>query len=108
MRATLGRVYLTLKPLFLFCFLVFVFEEEALHVHTSRQIKETSRCATCFFGEEALRVNHSNAMRAVPCVIESCPLGRQGPCAHYVVPYILLAMEKQLPPERVVLCIRQS
>ena len=33
----------------------------------------------------------------VPCVIRSCPLGRD-------VPYLSLALEKQLPPEWVVLC----
>ena len=46
----------------------------------------------------------------VPCVTESCPLGREGPLGCHVVPYtsdISLTMDKQLPPERVVLCIQQ-
>ena len=39
---------------------------------------------------------------------ESCPLGREGSLGCHVVPYISLAMEKQLSPERVVLCIQYS
>ena len=44
----------------------------------------------------------------VPCVIGSCPLGREGPLGCHDVPYLSLAMEKQLPPEWVVLCVQQS
>ena len=37
-----------------------------------------------------------------------CPLGREGQLGCRVGPYISLAMEKQLPPERVVLRIQHS
>ncbi len=36
------------------------------------------------------------------------PLGREGSLGRHDVPYVLLAMEKQLPPERIVLCIQHS
>ena len=35
------------------------------------------------------------------------PLKREGPLGCHVVPYTWLPMEKQLPPERVALCIQQ-
>ena len=35
----------------------------------------------------------------VPCAVGSCPLGREGPLVCHVVPYALLAMDKQPPPE---------
>ena len=42
------------------------------------------------------------------CLVPCVPLGREGPLGCQVGPYISLAMEKQLPPERVVLCIQHS
>ncbi len=42
----------------------------------------------------------------------TCPsqawFGREGPLGCHVLPHVLLAMDKQLPPERVVLCTQHS
>ena len=46
--------------------------------------------------------------RQAPCVDGSCPFGREGPLGCHHVTYVSLAMAKQLPPWRVVLCMPQS